>query len=123
MAQKTELHIGGFPGIVHVFSAKTEATGVGYTSCGVPFLYTAANWVGATFYHEVYMKATSGTVYARVYDTTSLAEVANSEVSTAETSSTRLRSSAITLTDGHIYMLQTGTTGAGEISGGKLIAI
>lgn len=94
-----------------------------WSFCGVPFLYTAANWVGAAFYFEVYMKATSGTVYSRVYDVTASAEVASSELSTAETSSTQLRSSAITLTDTHVYMLQTGTTGAGEIKGGQLIAI
>lgn len=110
--------------VVGIYAGIAPASGgVAYTSCGVPFLYTAANWLGAAFYHEAYMKATSGTVYARIYDVTAAAEVASSEISTAETSSTRLRSLAITLTDTHVYMLQTGTTGAGEIKGGQLIAI
>jgi len=124
MAQKTSLQVYALAGRVHTFSAKTAGGGeLVWTSYGVPFLYTAANWGTVVIYLQTYMKATSGTVYSRLYDTTSSAAVASSELSTAATSYTRSRSSALTLTDGHIYMVQHGTTGAGETRGDELIII
>jgi len=92
-----------------------------YTLCGIPFLYTSANWGTADFYLEVYMRATAGTVYAQLYDLTS--EGSAMQVSTNETSFTLVRSGAITLTNGHTYRLRVGKvdTDAGEIVGGKLV--
>jgi hypothetical protein len=96
-----------------------------YTSYGLPFLYTAANWAQITFYLEAYLKATTGTVYFRLYNETDGAEVLNSEVSTTSAVSTRLRTAALSMADGKVYRLQFGKSGsdAGETYGGKLIGI
>ncbi|KKK91037.1 hypothetical protein LCGC14_1134450, partial [marine sediment metagenome] len=97
-----------------------------YTSYGGPFLYTAANWNAAVeFFLEVYLKAIEGTVRARLYNDTDATVVADSGLSTAATSYTRLRSSALSLTDGKIYLVQFGTESVanGEFKAGKLIAV
>ena len=94
-----------------------------YASYGIPFLYTAANWAQVTWHLESFLRATSGTVYFRLYNETDGTEVALSETSTASTSFTRLRTVALTLTDGKLYRLQFGkvSSDAGEVYGGKLI--
>ena len=97
-----------------------------YTSYGAPFLYTAANWNAAVeFFLEVYLKAIAGTVRARLYNDTDATVVTDSGLSTAATSYTRLRSSALSLTDGKIYLVQFGTESVanGEFKAGKLIAV
>jgi len=99
---------------------------IAYTSYGGPFLYTAANWNAAVeFFLEVYLKAIAGTVRARLYNDTDATVVADSGLSTAATSYTRLRSSALSLTDGKIYLVQFGTESVanGEFKAGKLIAV
>ncbi|KKL85132.1 hypothetical protein LCGC14_1957770 [marine sediment metagenome] len=99
---------------------------IAYTSYGGPFLYTAANWNGvAEFFLEVYLKAIAGTVRARLYNDTDATVVTDSGLSTAATSYTRLRSSALSLTDGKIYLVQFGTESVanGEFKAGKLIAV
>ncbi len=97
-----------------------------YVAYGAPFLYTAANWNAAVeFFLEVYLKAIAGTVRARLYNDTDATVVADSGLSTAATSYTRLRSSALSLTDGKIYLVQFGTESVanGEFEAGKLIAV
>lgn len=105
----------------------TVATLGRYRSFGTPFLYTAANWSGGTtFYLEVYFRAVSGTARARLYDATTGAGVAGSEITTTGGTLTLARSGAVTLVNGHQYFLQLGTTGAsvGAIRGlPRLVAV
>ena len=98
-----------------------------YISYGIPFFYDSINWgtdgSGVTFYYEVYMRATAGTVYARLYDETVGAGVADSVLSTADASFTRLKTIGLTMTNGNTYRAQFGKIGAdaGETLGGKLV--
>lgn len=97
-----------------------------YTSYGPPFLYTSANWGAVSIYLEVYMRATTGTAWARLYNVTDLGPVTDSVLSTTETTMQRLRTtSALTLTNNKIYRLQFGKSGsdAGEFLGGELVII
>ena len=101
------------------------------TVSGSAFSYAAANWIGVSWYLEAYVRATSAKAMARLYDVTAGAEVADSIVTVNAGSSgvsstpTRVRSSALTLVDGHEYRVQYGVQdgGAGEAVGAKLIAI
>jgi len=97
--------------------------GPSFTSYGVPFLYTAANWGAVNFYFEAFYKATTGTVYARLYNVTDSSAVANSQVSTAQVVYQRDRSAALTLTDAKTYRAQFGKEGAdaGKFLGAKLV--
>ena len=96
-----------------------------YTSYGLPFLFTSANWGSVSIYLEVYIRATAGTVLGRLYDDSAGSAVSGSEVSTPSWSFTRLRSSALTLIDGNTYRLQFGRaiSAAGEFLGGKLVVV
>ena len=73
---------------------------------------------------EVYMRATTGTVYGRLIDSANNV-VTNSEVSTASTTFQRLRSSALTLVNGETYRNQFGKAGgdAGEFLEARIIMI
>lgn len=85
---------------------------------GRPFLFTAANWGGTVnFFLEVYLRATSGTAEAELYNVTDGATVANSNVSTTSSAFVRLRSAAVTLVDGKEYRLQL----AREVAAGGAI--
>lgn len=97
--------------------------GPSFSSYGVPFLYTSANWGAVSFYLEAYVKATAGTVYARLYNVTDSAAVAGSQLSTAAATYQRLRTAALTLTDGKTYRAQFGKEGAdaGKFLGAKLV--
>jgi len=103
----------------------TAFTGVAYSSYGLPFLYTAANWAQITFYLEAYLRATTGTVYFRLYNETDSVVVTDSGLSTTSAVFVRLRTVALTMTDGKLYRLQFGKSGsdAGETYGGQLIGI
>jgi len=116
MAQKTQLTAIGIPGPLRSFWA--------YASKGKAFLYTKSNWQGATFYFEVYWRSISGIVYARLYNITDGAEVADSTLTTKSGTFTRSRSTALTLTDGKEYRIQFGVArvNTGEHFGGGLIA-
>lgn len=98
-----------------------------YTSLGMPFLYTANNWgtggSGVSFYLEVYMRQTTGTVYARLLNETDTTAVTGSTLSTTSSTFTRVRTAALTLTDGKTYRVQFGKIGAdaGKTMGGKLV--
>ncbi len=95
-----------------------------YTTYGMPFLWTSANWGTVTIQLEVYIRAISGTVYTRLIDSNNN-PVASSEVSTDQTSFQRLRSSNLTLTNALTYRVQLGKAGAdsGEFLGAKLVII
>ena len=96
-----------------------------YRSFGLPFLYTTANWSGTpSIFFEVFMRATSGTARARLYNETDAVAVTNSDVSTASVTYVRIRSAALTLTDGKVYVAQFGTEdGAGGFKGAKIIVL
>lgn len=115
------------PATVVAISGITTLSTPTYTSYGAPFLYTQANWgtdgSGVDFFYEVYWRKTVGNVYTRVYDETAAAEVSGSMMATSSADFVRGRTSALTLTDGHIYRAQLGhVNGAsGEALGAKLI--
>lgn len=117
------------PGIASLvtvrFAPTVTVTAPTFTSYGLPLLFTAVNWGSVSIYLEAYVRATAGTVLARLYDDTAGAAVDGSEVSSASGSFVRLRSSALTLTDGNTYRLQFGrvVSAAGEFLGGKLVIV
>lgn len=71
------------------------------------------------------MKSTGGIVGARLFDLTSVAPVAGSEVSTVSGTNVRLRSPAVTFTNGDLYIAQFGKDAgaAGTFRGAKIIGI
>lgn len=108
-----EMTIEGFAPVVIVHNAYGGAV-----------LYTAANWLNTSFYFEVYFRATSGTVYARLLDNLGNV-VTGSELSTTSASFVRIRSSALTLINGRSYRVQFGkeTPDGGEFISAKLVAV
>lgn len=70
--------------------------------------YDSAFYGNCTFYYEAVIKTNSGTAYAMLYDSAGNA-VSGSEVSTTGTSATRVRSSAITLTNSTLYTTRIKT--------------
>jgi len=119
----TQLHPHALPGIPRTFIAK--AAGAAYVSYGKLFLYTAANWSGGSFYLESTMLVVSGEAKCRLYDTTTSTAVTDSEVSTTSATAARVRSSALTLTDGDVYTIQLLGSPAGDsrILGADLLYI
>lgn len=104
------------------FAGKAALT---WNSYGVPKLYTAANWTGATFYFESYMRAAAGTVNSRAYNETDSIAVTGSELATTSATMIRQRSGTLTLTDGKVYRSQfaLSAASAGEMQGGCLIGV
>jgi len=98
---------------------------VTYTSYGLPFQYNAANWTQFKFYFEVYMRAISGTAYARLLNETDNLPVDNSVLSTTETTMQTLLTNALTLINGKPYRAQFGKIelDSGAVLGAKLIAL
>ena len=98
-----------------------------WSSYGIPFLYTAANWSGATWYLEAYFRSTSAKALCQLYDNTAGAAVANSLLTAdgATPTPSRYRSGVLTLVDGHEYRIQFGNQdqGAGAFLGAQLIAV
>lgn len=91
---------------------------------GRPFLFTSVNWGTQSFFLEVFMRATTGTAEAELYNITDGLIVAGSELSTTSTSHVRLRSVAITLVNGKEYRLQLKrlNSDAGAILGAQIVA-
>jgi hypothetical protein len=98
---------------------------------GAAFSYAAANYNSVTWYLEVYVRSTSAKSFARLWDVTAAAAVANSTV-TIDAGAigvllvpTRVRSSALTLVDGHEYRVQYGVEdiGSGAAVSARLIVI
>lgn len=97
---------------------------INYVSYGGEFLFTRANWKGIAIYLEVYMRALSGVVYARLYDVTAGVEVTDSTINTSNLSFERIRSIALTLVDTHTYRIQVGrTSNSGEVMAGRIIIL
>lgn len=117
------LHVAGF------YSGIAAAVGIAYVLAGMPFYWaTASRPANVLPYLEVFFKATTGTVYARLLDVTvsPVTAVANSGLSTSTTSLIRKRTnSSLVFTDGHEYMLQLGKQGsdAGTSRGSRLQVI
>ncbi len=123
MAQQTALSVSALPGPTQSFSPKTAA--LAWTDVGEFFLYTSANWSNATIYFQATVKADSGTAYARLYDIDAVAAVADSQISTVSATLERVRSSALTLTDGNEYVAQVAAVAgdSGSLTGASLILI
>lgn len=90
------------------------------------FLYTSSRFngtVNAYFEADLHNNGTTETTYAQLYDVTAAAAVSGSEVShTGDASTTRKRSAAITLTDGHEYRAQVkGSATTCDVTGTKII--
>src|SRR3990167_4579750 len=111
------------PGIATLTLTAFTPDIIQFSTYAAPFLFTAANYGTVSVYVEVYIRAISGTAYARLYNETATAVVANSTVSTASSTFQRLRSSAITLVDGNSYRIQLGKSGSGEALAGALILV
>ncbi len=109
------------PFVGYTTSAATSAT----TIPNQPSYYYDSSHIDGTVtaYFESTLWATSGqTAYARLYNMTDRAAVANSQISTTNTSKTRVRSAAITLTTGKEYVVQQWTSGGtGYLSSAVLI--
>lgn len=97
--------------------------GPAYSLYGSTFLYTSANWSSPDVYLEVFMLASNGTIYARLWDVSTGAAVTSSEISTSEPNYTRVRSGALTLSDANEYRIQFGVTDAnsGQYLSGAII--
>jgi hypothetical protein len=112
--------------VPEAYIAAREVITIGaYTSFGVPFLYTAASWFGVGIALEVYMRATAGTVHARMFDETSSLPVAGSDVNTMSSSFVLVRSGALGLVDTHVYISQfaLGAGSTGWTLGARPIAV
>lgn len=70
------------------------------------FLFVAADWLITSFKLRAHLKATSGTVYARIFDETTSTQT--KIISTTDTNLAFVTSSAMTLTDGDEYTVQFG---------------
>lgn len=95
-------------------SSATRASNTYARPTGSPrFLYTSANWAATTvtIYFEAVIKTPAGTAYAALYDTGG-SVVSGSEVTTTNTTKTRVRSGAITLTNGAEYELRIKNSAA-----------
>ena len=72
-------------------------------------LQTDANWGGAVNHHfQADLRATKGTMRARLIKVSDGSEVANSVISTTSSTQVLVRSAALTLTDTENYAAQTG---------------
>ena len=112
------------PPITEYYKSQVEAPVLPtFTSYASPFLFTAVTWsLGVKFALEVYIRATTGTVYARLADLAGN-PVSGSQVSTSSSSFVRLRSSSFQLVDGTSYRVQLGKVGSdgGEAVAAKLV--
>ena len=97
-------YISPLQGSFDVTTTSTDYTDLG-TSYKVLFYWDSSKYTSPTVYFEAVLASSnaSGTAYAKLYDVGAGSEVASSEVSVSGTTYTRVRSSAITLTDGNEY--------------------
>lgn len=92
---------------------------------GEEWLYTAASWLSYDFYFEAYMSASTGTVWAAMFNASTMAIVPESMISSASSSFERVRSAELTtLVDGTGYVVGVGrqSGSAGLIRGGHVVA-
>lgn len=90
------------------------------------FLFESARFDGTLAVYleaDLHCNGSGDTTYAALYDLTAAAQVASSEVShTGDTTTTRKRSGAITLVDGHIYRADIkGTSTSDDVNAVKII--
>jgi len=105
---------------VIVFSYTTNTTtNAAYVQPGTIgdayWLYTAANWDGATFYYEATLKTSAATGYSQLH-TVGGSALSGAEVTTTSTSFVRVRSSAITPVDGTAYKAMIKNDGGNTTS-------
>lgn len=85
------------------------ASGIVWTLHGDAFNYDAAKHGSSLeVYFELFFRATTGTAYGRLFNLDTELPVTDSMLSTMENTFTRLRSAALTLTDGDDYQAQLG---------------
>ena len=72
------------------------------------FLFTEANWLITSFKLRAHLRATSGTVFARVFDETTSAQ--KGIVSTSSGTINFQTSIAMTLTNGDTYRVEFGSS-------------
>jgi len=115
-----EIHVP----LYHVNAATATSTTYLPTVGRFAFLYTAANWDSVTWYYEVVINIdnVSNIAYAQLYDFNGGAALAGSELTTQLTVPTRLRSAALTLTDGMVLSPQWKVS-AGTITFSKFALI
>ena len=88
--------------------AETAASIVRWNDRGGLHLQTDANWGATAHYFQADLRATAGTIRARLVKVSNGDVVTDSEISTASSTLTRVRSAAITLADTEEYIAQTG---------------
>lgn len=106
--------------------SRTSAVGIVYTPVGVFYLHQATQWTRPPgIYFEVSMLAVSGSVNARLRNTTDDAVVASSTVDTASATLVRVRSPVLALTDSTEYRAEAGTIAgdSGTIQGAQIVAL
>lgn len=91
------------------FAGKTAGVVISWTSYGGLFEYLDSQFGYLTITLKVCMYQTTGTAYARLYDTTDAAAVADSEISTTSGTAVVVESDPLALEDGHLYQVQFGT--------------
>ena len=112
MAQVTSLSPLGTPGLPYAFVAKAAA--ISWTSLGDAqraFKYVAAEWGSNSFIADAWVKATAGTVYIRIYNSTD-SLVVGTKVSTTLTDFTKLETAATALTANKNHVIQFGKQGS-----------
>jgi hypothetical protein len=114
---KLEKHIAPLQGSFDATTTGTSYADLGTTSTGnaVIISWDSTKYTGSTVYFEAVLKSdnASGIAYAKLYDVTGAAEVANSEVSVTGTTYTRVRSSSpVSLTSGNQYKVIIKTNNA-----------
>lgn len=123
MAQVTRLHLNALSGrLFGSFSGKAAAAAAivwSFFADDWPLAYTSSVWSTRTIKLEAYLKATTGTVHARLYNETDDTGVANSQVEHSTSTRTRTTSSALTLTDAKTYRAQLGRSGT-DVGSGKV---
>ena len=97
---------------------------ISYGEQGSLFLFEWKNWARTVWYHEVYMRATTGAVQARIVDDGGTS-IGLSELGTSSGVFIRIRSVGFSLVDGTEYQAQFGTVpgDGGEVISSKLIGI
>ena len=116
--------IGFSPGSIKfiITGGFTIGVGITWTTIGVPAVYeNSPTAIGL----EVFMRQTTGTAEARLFDNTADAAVASSQISTTSATNVRVRSGALGMVDGNEYEAQFGTLSAdeGKVKGAKMVIV
>lgn len=90
------------------FAGKAAAAGIAWTSFGGLYKHRDAVFWGHSPKFQVCMRQTTGTAYARLYDTSGSGAVSGSQISTTSGTFELVESGDLTLVDGHEYRVQFG---------------